>query len=97
MWPRLGPIPTYGVFYLISIFCHFLIAYLLAKRLRLRHRVWIIAGTCYMLGMTVGAKALYDIQNSQLDLWALLSAKHYFQGGLWGDCWLIFVCPCRWP
>ncbi|MFZ2147195.1 MAG: prolipoprotein diacylglyceryl transferase family protein [Sedimentisphaerales bacterium] len=84
MWPRIGPLPTFGVFYSISILSHFLVGYLLAKRLRLRHRVWILAGICYMTGMTIGAKALYDIQHGQFHFRALFSSGHYIQGGLWG-------------
>lgn len=91
MWPRLGSVPTYGVFYFSGIFCHFLIAYYLAKRFRLRHRVWITVSICYMVGMTIGAKALFDLQHSQLDFRALLSAKHYMKGGLWGGL-LAYFC-----
>jgi phosphatidylglycerol:prolipoprotein diacylglycerol transferase len=44
-----------------------------------------------MLGMTVGAKMLFDIQNSQFDLKALLSIKHYMRGGLWGGMLAYFI------
>jgi phosphatidylglycerol:prolipoprotein diacylglycerol transferase len=91
MWPRFGPVPTYGVFYFSGIVCHFLIAYYLAKRFRLRHRVWITVSICYMMGMTVGAKALFDLQHSQLDFRSLFSAKHYMEGGLWGGL-LAYFC-----
>lgn len=84
MWPRIGPTPTFGVMYSISILSHFLISYLIAWRLGLRHRVWIVVSICYAGGMTVGAKALYDLQHGQFALQALLSMKHYLQGGLWG-------------
>lgn len=84
MWPRLGPAPTYGVLYGISILSHFVISYLGARRLGLRHRVWIVVSICYMLGMTFGAKALYDLQHEEFDLQALCSMKHYLRGGLWG-------------
>ena len=84
MWPRLGPAPTYGVLYGTGILSHFVISYLIARRLGLRHRVWIVVSICYMEGMTVGAKVLYDLQHGQFDLRALLSMKHYLQGGLWG-------------
>ena len=84
MWPRIGPVPAYGVLYGISILSYFLIACLIARRLGLRHRVWIVAGICYMEGMTVGAKLLYDIQRAQFDLRAMLSIGHYMQEGLWG-------------
>ncbi|NQT03719.1 MAG: hypothetical protein HQ580_16945 [Planctomycetes bacterium] len=81
MYPRIGPVPTYSILYILSILSHFLICYFIAKRLGLRHRVWIVVGICYMEGMIVGAKILYDIQNAQFDLRALLSIRHYMQGG----------------
>ena len=91
MWPRIGPVPTYGVLYGISILSYFLIACLIARRLGLRRRVWIVAGICYMEGMTVGAKVLYDIQRAQFDLRAMLSIRHYMQEGLWGGLLAYFV------
>ncbi len=66
MCPQIGSVPTYGVLYIVSILSHLLVCYLIASRLGLRHRVWIIVGICYMVGMTVGAKVLYDIQQGQL-------------------------------
>jgi phosphatidylglycerol:prolipoprotein diacylglycerol transferase len=91
MWPRIGLIPTFSIFYSIGILSHYLISYLIAKHFRLRHRVWIAASVCYNLGMIIGAKALYDIQHTQLDLAALLSISHYMQGGLWGGL-LPYLC-----
>ncbi|MGD8500199.1 MAG: hypothetical protein PVJ86_06100 [Phycisphaerales bacterium] len=64
MWPRLGPIATYSILYGVGILSHYLVSYLLAKRLGLRHRVWIAASICYNVGMIVGARALYDIQHA---------------------------------
>jgi phosphatidylglycerol:prolipoprotein diacylglycerol transferase len=91
MYPRIGPVPTYSIFYLLSILSHFLVCYFIAKKLRLRRRVWIVVGVCYMLGMTVGAKVLYDIQHSQFDFRALVSIKHYMRGGLWGGLLAYFI------
>ncbi|MGD8786515.1 MAG: prolipoprotein diacylglyceryl transferase [Phycisphaerales bacterium] len=84
MWPRLGPIPTYGVLYSISIISHFLVCYFIARRLKIRRRVWLMVGICYLVGMTIGAKALYDAHRMQFNLKALFSMGHYMQGGLWG-------------
>ena len=81
MWPRIGQIPTFSIFYIIGILSHYLISFLLAGRLGLRHRIWIAVSLCYNFGMIVGAKALYDIQHSQLDFGALLSISHYMRGG----------------
>jgi phosphatidylglycerol:prolipoprotein diacylglycerol transferase len=44
-----------------------------------------------MEGMTVGAKILFDIQSSQFEPRALLSIKHYMQGGLWGGMLAYFI------
>ena len=91
MYPRIGPVPTYSIFYILSILSHFLICYFIAKRLGLRRRVWIVVGICFMVSMTVGAKILYDIQNAQFDFRALLSIRHYMQGGVWGGLLAYFI------
>jgi phosphatidylglycerol:prolipoprotein diacylglycerol transferase len=44
-----------------------------------------------MEGMTVGAKILYDIQSAQFHFRALLSIRHYMQGGLWGGLLAYFI------
>ena len=84
MWPRLGPIPTYGVFYFLGIVLHFFVARWLAKRWSLPRRVWVVVSLCYLLGMTVGAKILFDLRHSDFDLAALLTAERWTRGGLWG-------------
>ena len=91
MWPRIGPVLTYSILYILSILSHFLICCLLARRLGLRHRVWIIVGICYMVGMTVGAKLLYDLQQGQFDFSLLLNIRHYMAGGLWGGLLVYFI------
>jgi len=91
MWPKIGPIPTFSIFYIVGILSHYLISCLLAGRLGLRRRVWIAVSLCYNLAMIVGAKALYDIQHTQLDFRALFSISHYMQGGLWGGL-LPYLC-----
>lgn len=91
MWPRIGPIPTYSIFYSIGILIHYLISCLLAGCLGLRHWVWITVSICYNVSMIVGAKALYDIQHAQFDLQALLSISHYMEGGFWGGL-LVYLC-----
>ena len=91
MWPQIGPIPTYSIFYCVGILSYYLISCLLARRLGLRRRVWIAVSVCYNFGMIVGAKALYDIQHTQFDFGALLSVSHYMQGGFWGGL-LAYLC-----
>ncbi|MHC4167520.1 MAG: prolipoprotein diacylglyceryl transferase [Planctomycetota bacterium] len=84
MWPRVGPVATYGVLYLLGIVVHFIISRRAAHRLGLRRRVWIAASVCYMLGMIPGAKFLYHMRVVGFDLMVVFSMKHYVQGGLWG-------------
>lgn len=91
MWPRIGQLPTYGVCYIIGFFFYFIIGWRLAKRLGLRRRIWIITGLCYVFGMTIGAKILFNIQKSMFDFSALFTMKHYTQGGLWGGL-LAYFC-----
>jgi len=84
MWPWFGPIPAFGAVYTLGILSHFVAGYLLAKRLGLRRRLWIGLGICYLVGMTLGAKVLYDIASGGFEVRALFSAAHYLRGGLWG-------------
>jgi phosphatidylglycerol:prolipoprotein diacylglycerol transferase len=84
MWPWIGPVPTFGVFYLAGIILHFVISWRIARRYGLKRRVWIAASVCYLAGMTLGAKLLYDLRHGPLDVTALFRGEHYAQGGLWG-------------
>ncbi|UCF15523.1 MAG: prolipoprotein diacylglyceryl transferase [Phycisphaerales bacterium] len=84
MWPRIGPVATYGVLYLLGIVTHFLISRRAAHRLGLRRRVWIATSVCYVVAMTAGAKFLYHARQLDFDPMVVFSAKHYIQGGMWG-------------
>jgi len=84
MYPKIGPVATFGVLYLIGIILHFLISWRIAKRYGLKRRVWIVVSVCYLVGMTLGAKLLYDLRHGSVDVTALFQAEHYLQGGLWG-------------
>ena len=79
------------VFYLAGIAMHFVVGRFLARRLGLKRRVWIALGLCYLFGMTVGAKILFDIRVGQFSPSALLHLAHYRQGGLWGGLLAYFA------
>lgn len=98
MYRFIGPVSVYFIFYFSSIVIHFIVSWWLSRRLGLSRRVWIIVSTCYLLGMTIGAKALYDLQHGYFDLWALFSLRHYAEGGLWGGLLAYFVLasPLAW-
>ena len=91
MWPRIGPIPTYAILYLLGIALHFLLGQRSVKRTGLARRVWIAVSCCYLLGMTVGAKWLYDLGHGPVALPDLLRAQHYVRGGLWGGLLAYFA------
>lgn len=95
MWPRLGPVPTYGVLYLTGILTYVLVSFVIARRLKLRRRVWIAASISYLVAMTIGAKVLYDLHHGEFDLMALLTSEHYAKGGLWGGmpAYLVLAAP----
>ncbi len=91
MWPRIGQLPTYGILYFTGIIVHFVLSWRIAKRHGLRRRVWIAISVCYLLGMTVGAKLLFDLRHPPFDLAALLQGEHYMAGGLWGGLLAYFA------
>ena len=84
MYPRIGPVATYGVLYLLGIIAHFLVSRKIARRLGLRRRVWITVSVCYLVAMTAGAKYLFHAQQLEFDPMVIFSARHYIQGGMWG-------------
>jgi phosphatidylglycerol:prolipoprotein diacylglycerol transferase len=91
MWPKIGPVWTYTILYILSSVSHFIICGAIAERQNLRRRVWIVIGICYFLGMTIGAKILFDVTNGIFNFRNLLSLKHYMQGGVWGGLLAYFV------
>ena len=91
MWPMIGPIRTYGLLYFTGMILHFVVGWRIARRRGLRRRVWIAASVCYLLGMTFGAKILYDIRQGNFQAEALLRAEHYQAGGLWGGLLVYFA------
>lgn len=84
MWPFIGPVRTYGVFYLGGVILHFVVGWRIARHSGLKRRVWIVAGVCYLLAMTLGAKILFDLHEPQSSLSGLLTLQHWTRGGLWG-------------
>jgi phosphatidylglycerol---prolipoprotein diacylglyceryl transferase len=84
MYPKCGPVPTYAIFYIAAIVAHLLILLYLARRMGLRRRLAWAIGMCYALGMTVGAKVLYDLLHDDFTWGGLISMRHYMGGGMWG-------------
>jgi phosphatidylglycerol:prolipoprotein diacylglycerol transferase len=91
MWPKIGALPTYGLLYFTGIALHFILAWQLARHYGMRRRIWLTVSFCYLLGMIVGAKVLYDIRHGIWDMSLLLHAKHWTDGGLWGGLLAYFA------
>ena len=91
MWPEIGSIRSYYLLYFSAFAIHFVLSYRIAARDGLERRVWITAGLCYLVAMTVGAKILYDVRHLQLDLGGVFSLGYYWEGGLWGGLLAYFV------
>lgn len=69
MWPRTGPIPTYGVLYLLGIIAHLLIAGRLARKFGLRRRVWIAANCLYFPEFHLTGNRLRNTMTTKLIDW----------------------------
>lgn len=91
MWPKIGAVHTYGILYLLGIALHFVLSWRIAKRTGLPRRVWMAAGLCYLLGMLLGAKVLFDLRSGRFSLAALLQSEHWLAGGLWGGLLAYFA------
>ena len=84
MWPTIGPLRTYIPLYVLSMAAHFIVSFWLCRRYGLRKRVAVFLGSAYLLGMTLGARILYDVLNHRFDWRNYLDIKYHFSEGLWG-------------
>ena len=84
MWPYLGPVKTWTALYILSIISFFFVSRYYARGLRLRRSSWITLGIIYLVGMTLGAKVLYDLQHARFSFLALFTLDYYISCGMWG-------------
>lgn len=85
MWPKLGPVPTYSVFYLAGILLYFLLTIRPARRAGFSFLGARLFGLAYALAMIVGARVAYEVARGHVPAALdLLSPSFYTQGGLWG-------------
>jgi phosphatidylglycerol:prolipoprotein diacylglycerol transferase len=63
---------------------HFILSWRIAKRAGLPRRTWIVTSLCYLVGMTLGAKLLFDLRSGQASIGGLFQLQHWLAGGLWG-------------
>ena len=84
MWPTIGSLRTYMVFYGLSMVAHLWLAIHLCRKRGVTWKAGFSLGLCYFWGMCVGARILYDILNSRLDWHHYLDIGFYFSIGAWG-------------
>jgi phosphatidylglycerol:prolipoprotein diacylglycerol transferase len=84
MWPTIGSLRTYMIFYILSMIVHMWLAIRLCRKRGVTWKAGLGLGLCYIWGMSVGAKILYDLLNSRLDWRNYLDISYYFQIGAWG-------------
>ena len=84
MWPMFGPIKAYAPIYMVGIVLHLVLALIWARKLQLRWYLGLIINACYLFGMIVGAKILFDLRSGAFSLTALASSEHWQRGGMWG-------------
>ncbi len=84
MWPTIGSLRTYMVFYVLSMIVHMWLAIRLCRNRGVTWKAGLAAGMCYIWGMCVGARILFDLLNSRLDWHNYLDISFYFEIGAWG-------------
>ena len=84
MWPTIGSLRTYMIFYILSMIVHMWLAIRLCRKRGVTGKAGLGLGLCYIWGMSVGAKILYDVLNSRLDWHNYLDISYYFGVGAWG-------------
>ncbi|MFC1760590.1 prolipoprotein diacylglyceryl transferase family protein [Planctomycetota bacterium] len=92
---KMRQIKAYGWLYLLGFILHFVVAWRMAKKLKLRRRVAIAVSLCYVVGMIAGAKFLHHWHHIGFDPWVIFRYQEYVRGGLWGGmlAYLVLVVP----
>jgi len=84
VWPTIGSLRTYMIFYILSMIVHMWLAIRLCRERGVTWKAGLGLGLCYFWGMCVGARILYDLLNSRLDWHDYLDIGYYFEIGAWG-------------
>ena len=75
---------TYAILYSLSMVVFFLIALWLCHKYKIRLRVGVALGVCYVSSMNTGARFLYDILNSRFEILNYFDPAYYMKPGMWG-------------
>jgi len=98
MWPRIGPLHTAVVCYTAAYLLNYVVYWRIARRYALSWRVWLPVSILSSMAGVVGSRIFYDLLHSAWDWRALLSVKHYVNGGGWGGllAYLLVATPAAW-
>jgi prolipoprotein diacylglyceryltransferase len=77
------------------MFSHFYFAQRWCRKLSLPRRAGLWLSACYLFGMAVGARILYDLLQRQFNPYNYLRPGYYFTDGLWGGplAYLMLAAP----
>lgn len=84
MWPFLFGLKTYTFLYIGSFITHAAAALLFQRRARIKGLYWLWLGLAFALGMTTGAKILFNLQHGGVAWRSYFTLGHYLAGGMWG-------------
>jgi phosphatidylglycerol:prolipoprotein diacylglycerol transferase len=84
MWPMIGGLRTYTFVYVLSMLAFLATALFYCRRMGISRKVGVALSGCYVFGMAVGARILYDVLNHRFDGHNYLRIGYYFEDGLWG-------------
>ena len=89
MWPAAA-----SLVYYLGIGGQAVLAVVLGPRLRVRPAVVVAIGGCYLVGMTLGAKALFELRQGTFALAEFLRHGYCLQG-MWGGplVYLVLAVP----
>jgi phosphatidylglycerol:prolipoprotein diacylglycerol transferase len=84
MWREIGGVLTYKIVYVLSMITFLVLALWLCHRRKIPLRVGVALGLCYIWGMNMGARMLYDLLNHRFHLPNYFDPAYYMQRGMWG-------------
>lgn len=95
MFPKIGPIETYTIVYALSMILLLVLVLIACRRQHLSKLAGFILSLTFTLGMTIGAKILYDMQHEGFAGWKYFDWRYIADGGIWGGplAYLAIVTP----
>jgi phosphatidylglycerol:prolipoprotein diacylglycerol transferase len=84
MLREINGVLTYMIVYILSMVTFLVLALWLCHHRKIPLRVGVALGLCYVWGMNMGARMLYDLLNDRFHLLNYFDLGYYMQRGMWG-------------